>query len=94
MLRITIRSVIIRGRTTSYCFLVTQKRDEAGLCNVGGEWTSAESNRRGTAIKASRLTTHSAGVFCGLPLSMISSSIVRVGKLLLFSLRWTVPRGM
>jgi hypothetical protein len=34
MLRITMRSVIIRGRTTSCCFLVTRKRDEASLCNV------------------------------------------------------------
>jgi hypothetical protein len=34
MLRITMRSVIIRARTTSCCFLVTRKRDEAGLCNV------------------------------------------------------------
>jgi hypothetical protein len=32
MLRITMRSVIIRGRATSCCFLVTRKRDEAGLC--------------------------------------------------------------
>ena len=38
MLRITMRSVIIRGRTTSCCFLVTRKRDEAGLCNVAKGW--------------------------------------------------------
>jgi hypothetical protein len=36
--RITMRSVIIRGRTTSCCFLVTRKRDEAGLCNVAKGW--------------------------------------------------------
>jgi hypothetical protein len=40
MLRITIRSVIIRGTTTSSCFLVTRKRDEAGLCNVAKGWAS------------------------------------------------------
>jgi hypothetical protein len=34
LLRIIMRSVIIRGRTTSCCFLVTRKRDEAALCNV------------------------------------------------------------
>ena len=34
------------------------------------------------------------GVFCGLSLSMINSSMVRVGRLLLFSLGWMVPRGM
>jgi hypothetical protein len=28
------RSVIIRGKTTSCCLLVTRNRDEAGLCNV------------------------------------------------------------
>ena len=38
MLRITMRSVIIRGRTTSCCFLVTRKRDAAGLCNVAKGW--------------------------------------------------------
>ena len=38
MLRITMRSVIIRGRTTSCCFLVTRKRDEAGLCKVAKGW--------------------------------------------------------
>jgi hypothetical protein len=38
MLRITMRSVIIRGRTTSCCFLVTRKRDEAGLCNAAKGW--------------------------------------------------------
>jgi hypothetical protein len=38
MLRITMRSVIIRGRTTSCCFLVIRKRDEAGLCNVAKAW--------------------------------------------------------
>ena len=38
MLRITMRSVIIRGRTTSCCFLVTRKCDEAGLCNVAKGW--------------------------------------------------------
>jgi hypothetical protein len=32
------RSVIIRGRPTSCCFLVTRKRDEAGLCNVAKGW--------------------------------------------------------
>jgi hypothetical protein len=31
-------SVIIRGRTTSCCFLVTRKRDEAGLYNVAKGW--------------------------------------------------------
>jgi hypothetical protein len=36
--RITMRSVIIRGRTTSCCFLVTRKRDAAGLCNVAKGW--------------------------------------------------------
>jgi hypothetical protein len=38
MLRITMRSVIIRGRTTSCYFLVTRKRDAAGLCNVAKGW--------------------------------------------------------
>jgi hypothetical protein len=38
MLRITMRSVIISGRTTSCCFLVTRKRDGAGLCNVTKGW--------------------------------------------------------
>jgi hypothetical protein len=38
MLRITMRSVIIRGRTTSCCFLVIRKRDEVGLCNVAKGW--------------------------------------------------------
>jgi hypothetical protein len=38
MLRITMRSVIIRGRTTSCCFLVTPKRDKAGPCNVAKGW--------------------------------------------------------
>jgi hypothetical protein len=38
MLRITMRSVIIRGRRTSCCFLVIRKRDEAGLCNVAKGW--------------------------------------------------------
>jgi hypothetical protein len=38
MLRITMRSVIIRERTTSCCFLVTRKRDEAGLRNVAKGW--------------------------------------------------------
>jgi hypothetical protein len=38
MLRITMRSVIIKGRTTSCCFLVTRKRDEAVRCNVAKGW--------------------------------------------------------
>jgi hypothetical protein len=38
MLRITTGNVIIRGRTTFCCFLVTRKRDEAGLCNVAKGW--------------------------------------------------------
>jgi hypothetical protein len=38
MLRITMRSVIIRAMTTSCCFLVPRKRDEAGLCNVAKGW--------------------------------------------------------
>jgi hypothetical protein len=29
---------LIRGRTTSCCFLVTRRRDEAGLCNVAKGW--------------------------------------------------------
>ena len=38
MLRITTPSAIIRGGTTSCCFLVTRKRIEAGLCNVASDW--------------------------------------------------------
>jgi hypothetical protein len=34
----SMRGVIINGRTTSCCFLVTRKRDEAGLCNVAKGW--------------------------------------------------------
>jgi hypothetical protein len=38
MLRITMRSVVIKGRTTSCYFLVTRKRDDAVLCNVAKGW--------------------------------------------------------
>jgi hypothetical protein len=38
MLHIAMRSVIIRGRITFCCFLVTRKRDEAGLCSVAEGW--------------------------------------------------------
>ncbi len=38
MLRTIMRSVIIRRMTTSCCFLVTRKRDEAVLCNVAKGW--------------------------------------------------------
>jgi hypothetical protein len=37
-MRSTMRSVIIRGRATSCCFVVTRKRDEASLCNVAKGW--------------------------------------------------------
>ena len=32
------QSVIIKGSPTSFCFLVTRKRIEAGLCNVASDW--------------------------------------------------------
>jgi hypothetical protein len=38
MSRITMRSVIIWGTTTSCCFPATRKPDEAGLCNVPKGW--------------------------------------------------------
>jgi hypothetical protein len=63
MLRITMRSVIIRARTTSCCFLVIRKPDEAGLLQcrerLGGRLHYLLSSR-------SRVTWRkSLGCFCG-----------------------------
>jgi hypothetical protein len=65
---------------------VPHRRGSADARDVGRTGDAASS-------PAHRRPAHSAGagIVCGLALSLTMSSMVRVGALLLFSLRWMVP---
>jgi hypothetical protein len=79
-----------RGKTTSCCFLVIRKRDEAGLCNVAKGWAGCciiiTKRPRNLAEKSRMILWLEVDCTCARPTMLLANAQVSP------SIAWAVDR--